>query len=209
MLDPESTSPGTIMPAYPWLIDNKINNASLKRKIKVMQYLGVPYPEGYADQALTDLMKQAEEIAAEIPGADPDSEIIAMIAYMHKLGRDISVSKTANDDAPVLLDYTATTDAAVLEAGKTFYTTNCAACHGMNAEGNAIGPNLVDNAYINGGTDSHIFTAISEGIPAKGMQAWKHLANKKQLNEVTSYVISIIGTTPANAKAAQGEVFDR
>jgi cytochrome c2 len=197
------------MPAYPWLIDNKMNNSSLKRKIEVMQYLGVPYPEGYADQALSDLMKQAEEIAAEIPGADPESEIIAMIAYMHKLGRDISVSSKSDDEGPVLLDYTATTDAAVLEAGKTFYTANCAACHGMNGEGNAIGPNLVDNTYLHGGSDSHIFTAVSEGIPAKGMQAWKHLANKSQLNEVTSYIISIIGTSPENAKAAQGDVFER
>jgi cytochrome c oxidase cbb3-type subunit 3 len=96
-----------------------------------------------------------------------------------------------------------------LEAGKAFYTLNCAACHGINGEGNAIGPNLADNAYIHGGTDNHIFTAISEGIPAKGMQAWKHLTNKENLEAVTSYVISLIGSNPENAKAAQGEIFER
>lgn len=209
MLDPEATSPGTIMPAYPWLIDNKLNNSSLKRKIEVMQYLGVPYPEGFAELALDDLTKQAIEIAAEIPGADPESEVIALIAYMHKLGRDISVSALVDNNAPVLLEFTRSEDISVLEAGKSFYALNCAACHGINGEGNAIGPNLTDNAYLHGGSDRHIFTAISEGIPAKGMQAWKHLSNKENLEAVTSYVITLIGSNPPNAKSAQGEVFER
>ena len=56
-----------------------------------MQFLGVPYPEGYASKALADLQKQADEVAATIPGAKADREIIALIAYMHKVGSGISV----------------------------------------------------------------------------------------------------------------------
>ena len=93
MMDPTSTSPGSLMPSYPWLYDSKIDNRTLERKIEVMQFLGVPYPEGYSSQALTDLKKQADEVAATIPGADPDTEIIALIAYMHKVGSGISVKK--------------------------------------------------------------------------------------------------------------------
>ena len=93
MMDPESTSPGSIMPPYPWLYDTKLNNSSLERKIEVMQFLGVPYPEGYAKQALADLNKQAEEVAAGIPNAKADTEIIALIAYMHKVGSGISVQE--------------------------------------------------------------------------------------------------------------------
>ncbi len=91
MMDPTSTSPGSLMPSYPWLYDSKIDNGSLERKIEVMQFLGVPYPEGYAKQALADLKDQAAKVAADIPGANPDSEIIALIAYMHKVGSGISV----------------------------------------------------------------------------------------------------------------------
>lgn len=91
MMDPSSTSPGSIMPSYPWLYDNKIDNSSLERKIEVMQFLGVPYPEGYASKAIGELQIQAKEVAATIPGADPNTEIIALIAYMHKVGSGISV----------------------------------------------------------------------------------------------------------------------
>lgn len=93
MMDPSSTSPGSIMPSYPWLYDNKIDNSSLERKIEVMQFLGVPYPEGYASKAIGELQIQAKEVAASIPGADPNTEIIALIAYMHKVGSGISVKK--------------------------------------------------------------------------------------------------------------------
>ena len=58
-----------------------------------MQFLGVPYPEGYSSQALADLKKQSDEVAATIPGAKADTEIIALIAYMHKVGSGISVQK--------------------------------------------------------------------------------------------------------------------
>lgn len=93
MMDPSSTSPGSLMPSYPWLYDTKIDNASLERKIEVMQFLGVPYPEGFAQEAIGHLQTQAEEVAKDIPGAKADTEIIALIAYMHKVGSGISVKK--------------------------------------------------------------------------------------------------------------------
>lgn len=93
MLDPESTSPGSIMPPYPWLYDTKLDNSSLERKIEVMQFLGVPYPEGFAKLALADLEAQAEKVASDIPNAKANTEIIALIAYMHKVGSGITVNK--------------------------------------------------------------------------------------------------------------------
>lgn len=93
MMEPSSTSPGSLMPSYPWLYDTKIDNASLERKIEVMQFLGVPYPEGFAQKAIGHLQTQAQEVAKDIPGAKADTEIIALIAYMHKVGSGISVKK--------------------------------------------------------------------------------------------------------------------
>ena len=97
MIDPRSTSNGSIMPAYPWLVDNQLNTNATADKIEVMQTLGVPYAEGYAAQAVADLQAQAKEIAASIATelGEPslqqleDREIVAMIAYLQRLGTDV------------------------------------------------------------------------------------------------------------------------
>jgi cytochrome c oxidase cbb3-type subunit I/II len=67
----------------------------MSNKINAMRSLGVPYPEGYENQATDDLMKQAEAIALDLQKngapAEPDKEIIALIAYLQRLGTDIKV----------------------------------------------------------------------------------------------------------------------
>ena len=93
MMEPESMSPGSLMPPYPWLIENKLNTSYTERKIRLMQHLGVPYPEGYDKQALNDLYHQAQEITQRLKESDivvkADREIIALIAYLQRLGVDI------------------------------------------------------------------------------------------------------------------------
>ena len=93
MENPRSMSPGSIMPPYPWLIENTLDVSLTPNKINVMRSLGVPYPEGYENQATDDLMKQAEAIALDLQKngvpAEPDKEIIALIAYLQRLGTDI------------------------------------------------------------------------------------------------------------------------
>ncbi|HCA78468.1 MAG TPA: cytochrome-c oxidase, cbb3-type subunit II, partial [Bacteroidetes bacterium] len=95
MDDPRSVSPGSIMPAYPWLFTQDFDTAIIARKIRAMQTLGVPYPKEYDRQALTDMKAQAEGIAADLQKqnapADPSKEIIALIAYLQRLGTDIAV----------------------------------------------------------------------------------------------------------------------
>lgn len=94
MDDPESTSAGSIMPAYPWMLENKVNYALIPSKIRTLQKLNTPYPEGYAERAIDDYFAQAQEIVDElekqgIKNAKVESEIIAMIAYLQRLGTDI------------------------------------------------------------------------------------------------------------------------
>lgn len=94
MDDPQSTSAGSLMPAYPWLLANKANFSLLPNKIRTLQKLGTPYPEGYDEIAIEEYFKQAEIITQElidqkISGATSDKEIIAMIAYLQRLGTDI------------------------------------------------------------------------------------------------------------------------
>jgi cytochrome c oxidase cbb3-type subunit I/II len=93
MVDPPSMSPGSIMPPYPWLAENSIDINTTPAKIKAMRKLGVPYPDGYEAQSVDDLKQQAETIVMTLKDAgieiDADKELVAIIAYMQRLGVDI------------------------------------------------------------------------------------------------------------------------
>ena len=93
LYDPTSTSPYSIMPRYVWLFRNKLDTASTPAKIRAMRTLGVPYPKGYDQLANADLMKQATEIADNLKKekieTPANKEVIALIAYLQRLGRDI------------------------------------------------------------------------------------------------------------------------
>ncbi len=101
MMDPTSMSPGSIMPSYAFLLDAPLDTASTPAKIRAMIKLGVPYPEGYDKIANQDLMIQAEKITTSLKTDKietlNDREIIAVIAYLQRLGRDIKVSHLIND----------------------------------------------------------------------------------------------------------------
>ena len=94
MMEPQTISPGTIMPAYPWLFTDNTKYHELEGKIITMRKLGVPYPEGMEQIAEKEARAQAEEIAKDLPEnktmpVDANKEIIALIAYLQRLGKDI------------------------------------------------------------------------------------------------------------------------
>ncbi|RZK50784.1 MAG: cytochrome-c oxidase, cbb3-type subunit I [Pedobacter sp.] len=97
MLDPTSMAPGSIMPAYDWFITQKLDTSTTASKIQAMQRLGVPYPDGFDKEANQNLMNQANEIAADLQKANiqvkSDREIIALIAYLQRLGTDIKLNR--------------------------------------------------------------------------------------------------------------------
>jgi cytochrome c oxidase cbb3-type subunit I/II len=119
MWDPQSTSSGSIMPGYKWLFDNEPMDYSLtETKMKVMVKLGVPYSDEEIANAQQSIKEQAEQIEKNLH-ADPEfvksyenakksaetrgeafvpmsqREIIAMIAYLQRMGTDIKVKETA------------------------------------------------------------------------------------------------------------------
>jgi cytochrome c oxidase cbb3-type subunit I/II len=93
MDDPRSTSPGSVMPRYPWLLTQKLDTSSLPARIVALRKVGVPYPGGFENTALAEAKSQAARITASLENgmikANPDTEIIAMIAYLQRLGTDI------------------------------------------------------------------------------------------------------------------------
>ena len=102
MEDPGSMSPGSIMPSYPWLISADLDTSTTKSKINAMKKLGVPYGENYELIANEDLHKQSEKIAADLKETGvvvmSSKEIIALIAYLQRLGTDIQRNKTAENN---------------------------------------------------------------------------------------------------------------
>jgi cytochrome c oxidase cbb3-type subunit 3 len=124
--------------------------------------------------------------------------------YLHEL----SVAEKAKQEylaqaANLVDESTVEYNAALAPAGKAIFTANCAACHGANGEG-TIGPNLTDRFWIHGGEVKDIFKTVKYGVPEKGMVPWEQTLTPGQIAEVSSYIISLRDTKPANAKAAEG-----
>ncbi|MGV6947174.1 cytochrome-c oxidase, cbb3-type subunit I [Sphingobacterium kyonggiense] len=105
MLDPTITSPGSIMPPYPWLIDQEISYKYLNAKMKAMRNLGVPYSDDEVDNALEHAQAQAATIAKDLAAnqvqVEPTKEIVAIIAYLQRLGTDIKAQPAPKEEAPV------------------------------------------------------------------------------------------------------------
>lgn len=97
-------------------------------------------------------------------------------------------------------------DPAVLASGKTVYDRNCVACHKAAGEG-GIGPNLTDEYWMHGGSIQDIYNTIKNGVPEKGMIAWKDVLSPAKMSDVSSYIETLKGTNPPNAKGPQGEVY--
>lgn len=93
-----------------------------------------------------------------------------------------------------------------IKAGKDIFTINCISCHGNLGEG-TVGPNLTDDYWIHGGGIKNVFATISNGVPAKGMITWKAQLNPKQIQQVSSFVLTLHGTKPPNGKQPEGNLF--
>ncbi len=112
--------------------------------------------------------------------------------------------------APDLMDkdkVTLLTDATALAEGKKIFETNCVACHKPDG-GGSIGPNLTDEHWILGGGIKNVFNTLMEGgREGKGMVSWKATIKPSDLQKVASYVLSLQGTNPPDAKPAEGDIW--
>jgi cytochrome c oxidase cbb3-type subunit III len=112
--------------------------------------------------------------------------------------------------APDMMDenkVTKLTDAPSIAKGKAIFTTNCAACHRADG-GGQIGPNLTDEYWIFGGSVKNLFHTITNGgRDGKGMVAWKGSLKPTEIQQVSSYILSLQGSNPKEAKAPEGEIW--
>jgi cytochrome c oxidase cbb3-type subunit I/II len=97
MDDPQAVSPGSIMPAYSFMLDKELDTTSTPVKIRAMRTMGVPYNEGYEYIANRDLMNQAARIQSNLLKdsirVKPNAEVLAIIAYLQRLGTDTEKNK--------------------------------------------------------------------------------------------------------------------
>jgi cytochrome c oxidase cbb3-type subunit III len=99
------------------------------------------------------------------------------------------------------------TDKNRIKNGEDLFIKNCIACHGKAGEGATVGPNLTDEYWLHGGGIKNVFKTIKYGVTDKGMISWKQDLSPSQIQDVASFIISIKGSNPANAKAPQGELY--
>ncbi|MFY0650935.1 MAG: c-type cytochrome [Cyclobacteriaceae bacterium] len=98
-------------------------------------------------------------------------------------------------------------EAAILSNGEKVYNRTCAVCHAPDG-GGGVGPNLVDEYWLHGGGIKDIFKSIKYGIPDKGMIAWESQLSAANMRDLSCYIVSLKGTTPASPKDPQGEKYE-
>lgn len=99
MKDPRSTSPGSVMPTYPWLYTAKVDPLDVAATVRTLRKVGVPYD----DQTIADIPQQLQAEGTAIVAslktggftAAPDDEIVALIAYLQRLGKDLREKPTS------------------------------------------------------------------------------------------------------------------
>lgn len=95
---------------------------------------------------------------------------------------------------------------AVLDVGAARFAKSCAPCHGQFAQG-LIGPNLTDDRWLHGGGVEQIFQTVAKGWPSKGMPPWGRAIKREEIAALVSYVRSLQGSNPPNARAPEGDLF--
>lgn len=140
------------------------------------------YFGGFGDMQLAELDK-------EIATAEMEKK-----AYMEQVGASM------DENSVTLL-----TEKAGIEQGKKIFQEKCTACHGAEG-GGSVGPNLTDDYWLHGAGIQSLFKVIKYGVPEKGMISWEKQLSPADIQKVASYVVSLKGTKPANAKEPQGEI---
>jgi cytochrome c oxidase cbb3-type subunit 3 len=138
------------------------------------------YLFGGGPLAAEELAMEITEAQAALPAAAPEPETPAEDPYASLVG-----------------------DAGRIAKGKVVYDARCVACHGPDG-GGLVGPNLTDRAWKHGGKPADLVKVIKRGVPGTAMVAWNKQLSEDEIVDVSIFIKSLKGTTPANPKASEG-----
>lgn len=110
------------------------------------------------------------------------------------------------EPAPEIPEIELLTEEAELQAGQVVFNKYCVACHREDG-GGLVGPNLTDDFWIHGPDPGQIYHIVENGVPEKGMAPWGNQLSPEEMQQVSSYVVSLRGTQPEDPKAPQGKVY--
>jgi cytochrome c oxidase cbb3-type subunit III len=138
--------------------------------------------------------------AAKI-GDSPEARFAAEVAK--KAEAEAARIKASGAVTPEALTMLAK-DKTTVEQGRAMFVQTCAACHRQDGGGN-VGPNLTDEFWLHGGAPEKIFATIGDGVPDKGMPAWKPQLGVERVQAVTAFVLTLRNTNVPGGKQPQGE----
>jgi cbb3-type cytochrome c oxidase subunit II len=122
MRQPDSTTPGSVMPRYPHLLTDRYDTSLIAPKMRALRTVGVPYTDGEIETAVAAMERQAKTISADVelqkgPRGLGDKEIVALTAYLQRLGTDIRWKTAGPASAPASVAPGAPAAASAGQAG--------------------------------------------------------------------------------------------
>lgn len=133
-------------------------------------------------------------------------DLVQMKEYQKEMAEARRAAPTTADAA--LFSIELLTDRQSLANGQKTFESICAVCHLVDG-GGLVGPNLTDNYWIHGNTIEDLYRVTTEGVIEKGMIPYRDQLTPQQRLEVSSYILEkLVGTTPANPKAPEGEIYE-
>jgi cytochrome c oxidase cbb3-type subunit III len=134
-------------------------------------------------------------------------DVIKVAPYQQEeWNKEMAVAGTLapGQHAPAAAGLIAYTDKANLDAGKEIWMKSCKICHLEGGQG-LVGPNLTDKFSLHGCGYADVVNTITIGVPEKGMISWRTQLTEMQIKQVSSFVMTLMGTNPPNPKAPQGD----
>jgi len=212
LIEPTSIVPNSEMPSFEFLSEKTFEKDSIEK------YCNKLSKQDW-DKLISETKRIKNDLYENRISSKSNSEIFALISFLdnipqseeYKLLRSREIEK-ANRENAVRDSIWASSESTIanivnnpesINLGQSIFKKNCTPCHGSFGEG-MIGPNLTDDYWIHGGKDNNIVKTIVNGVPDKGMMAWKFKFTPNEIGQIVAYLKSIKGSNPKNAKISQG-----
>lgn len=216
LVDPESVMEEPKMKPFPHLHETIIDEIKVAHIIqKKLGKRSLYNLENYVNDLYVETDQRRKDLFKNGAINSDRSEIVALIAYLQELPASDSELKRQKEEATQLNSRMLTTENEVaiilkdtpkeiaVNNGSEIFKINCSPCHGTEAQG-IVGPNLTDEYWLHGGSESEIIHTIINGHPEKGMLNWGYQLKANEIASLVAYIRAMQGSNPENAREPEG-----